>query len=180
MKNNIKKYYIYHVPGVKIGCSTEPNYRVKRQGYDKYEILETHTDIDIASQREIELQNQYGYYEIYNNTNYIQHYEFAKKGRNNSLGMGAKSQIENKIGIWSLSKEERASIRAKATEFAKLKNSTIVYQLDINENFIKKYSSIREAARETNISVYKIRRCLKSKSNIADGFIWKKYLKNVE
>jgi hypothetical protein len=173
MKNNIKKYYIYHVPGVKIGCSTEPNYRVKRQGYDKYEILETHTDINIASQREIELQNQYGYYEIYNKTNYIQHYEFAKKGRNNSLGMGAKSQIQNKIGIWALSNKQRMLNQVKATEKAKLKNSTIVYQLDINENFIKKYSSIREAARETNISVYKIRRCINNCTNIAGGYKWK-------
>jgi hypothetical protein len=38
-------YYIYHIKGVKIGCSTQPKIRVKRQGYTEYEILETHNDI---------------------------------------------------------------------------------------------------------------------------------------
>jgi hypothetical protein len=54
-------YYIYHIPGVKIGCSDNPKRRVKAQKYDYYEILETHIDINIASNREIELQKQYGY-----------------------------------------------------------------------------------------------------------------------
>jgi hypothetical protein len=54
-------YYIYHIKGVKIGCSTEPASRVKKQGYIAYEILETHTDIDVADKREKELQTQYGY-----------------------------------------------------------------------------------------------------------------------
>lgn len=55
------KYYIYHIPGVKVGCSKNPKSRVKGQGYNNFEILETHTDIDIASKREIELQIEYGY-----------------------------------------------------------------------------------------------------------------------
>jgi hypothetical protein len=54
-------YYIYHIPGIKIGCTNNPNRRVKEQGYSNFEILEKHTDIMIASNREIELQNQYGY-----------------------------------------------------------------------------------------------------------------------
>ena len=58
----IKTYYIYHIPGIKIGCSEDPKGRVKRQGYDNYEILEEYTDIHEASRREHELQRQYGYY----------------------------------------------------------------------------------------------------------------------
>jgi hypothetical protein len=54
-------YYIYHIPGVKIGCTTEPDKRVTAQGYSEYEILESYSDIHIASNREIELQKQYGY-----------------------------------------------------------------------------------------------------------------------
>lgn len=67
----MKKYYIYHIPNFvhkdgtvgKIGCTEEEDakVRVERQGYTEYEILETHTDIMIASDREIELQKQYGY-----------------------------------------------------------------------------------------------------------------------
>lgn len=57
----MKKYYIYHIKGKKIGVSTNPNLRVKNQGYNNFEILETHSDIHIVSYREIELQKQYGY-----------------------------------------------------------------------------------------------------------------------
>ena len=34
---------------------------MREQGFTEYEILETHNNIDIASTREIELQNQFGY-----------------------------------------------------------------------------------------------------------------------
>ena len=54
-------YYIYHIKGVKIGCSKNPQNRTRQQGATEYEILETHSDIHIASEREIELQKQYGY-----------------------------------------------------------------------------------------------------------------------
>ena len=54
-------YYIYHIPGVKIGCSTIPKIRVKNQGYEEFEILEQHESIDFADQREMELQIEYGY-----------------------------------------------------------------------------------------------------------------------
>ena len=72
-------YYIYHIPGIKIGCTTNPKQRVeKRQGYAKYEILETHTDINIASKREIELQQEYGY--KIDATPYSQSYQWARSG----------------------------------------------------------------------------------------------------
>jgi len=54
-------YYIYHVPGKKIGCSKEPENRVAKQGFSNFEILETHEDGWIAGDREIELQKEYGY-----------------------------------------------------------------------------------------------------------------------
>jgi hypothetical protein len=53
-------YYIYHIPGVKIGCTKNIESRIKAQGYSDYEILEEHTDIYVASDREIALQKQYG------------------------------------------------------------------------------------------------------------------------
>ena len=64
-------YYIYHIKGIKIGCSKFPKNRVKKQGYDNFEILEQYENIDIASKREIELQMQYGYIKdctLYNQT----------------------------------------------------------------------------------------------------------------
>jgi hypothetical protein len=56
------KYFIYHIPGVKIGVTQNPEYRItKRQGFTEYEILEEHTNVKVVSERERELQKQYGY-----------------------------------------------------------------------------------------------------------------------
>jgi hypothetical protein len=54
-------YKIYHIPGIKIGCSTQPKIRVKQQGYSNFEVLEKHEDIYVATDRERELQKEYGY-----------------------------------------------------------------------------------------------------------------------
>lgn len=55
-------YFIYHIPGIKIGCTNKPYRRIEsEQKQLKYEILEQHDDIMFASKREIELQKQYGY-----------------------------------------------------------------------------------------------------------------------
>ena len=58
------KYYLYHIPGKKIGVTCDIYNRVTdQQGYevDEYEVLETSDDIDYISDREIELQKQHGY-----------------------------------------------------------------------------------------------------------------------
>ncbi len=57
-------YYLYHIPGKKIGVTRDLNSRVTRQqGYsaDEYEVLLTSDDIDYISDKEIELQKSYGY-----------------------------------------------------------------------------------------------------------------------
>ena len=57
-------YYLYHIPGKKIGVTRDLNTRVTLiQGYkeSEYEVLEQSEDIDYISDREIELQQSYGY-----------------------------------------------------------------------------------------------------------------------
>jgi NTP pyrophosphatase (non-canonical NTP hydrolase) len=57
-------YYIYHIPGKKIGVTRNLKNRVTlMQGYKEgeYEVLEQSTDIDYISGREIELQKSYRY-----------------------------------------------------------------------------------------------------------------------
>ena len=57
-------YYIYHIPGKKVGVTRNLKDRVtKQQGYGvtEYEVLDSSTDIDYISRREIELQQSYGY-----------------------------------------------------------------------------------------------------------------------
>ena len=57
-------YYIYHIPGKKIGVTRDLNTRVTvTQGYspDEYEVLDQSDDISYISKKEIELQKSYGY-----------------------------------------------------------------------------------------------------------------------
>ena len=57
-------YYLYHIPGKKIGVTRDLNTRVTLiQGYKEteYEVLEQSDDIDYISDREIELQKSHGY-----------------------------------------------------------------------------------------------------------------------
>ena len=57
-------YYLYHIPGKKIGVTRDLNSRVvQQQGYDldEIEVLDQSTDIQYISDREIELQKSYGY-----------------------------------------------------------------------------------------------------------------------
>ena len=57
-------YYLYHIPGKKIGVTCDLNNRVtKQQGYetDEYEVLLSSNDIDYISNMEIQLQKAHGY-----------------------------------------------------------------------------------------------------------------------
>ena len=57
-------YYLYHIPGKKIGVTRDLNTRVTLiQGYkpSEYEVLDQSEDIDYISNLEIELQKSYGY-----------------------------------------------------------------------------------------------------------------------
>jgi len=63
MEDNLT-YYLYHIPGKKIGVTRNLNSRVtEQQGYspDEYEVLDQSNDIDYISSRELELQKSYGY-----------------------------------------------------------------------------------------------------------------------
>lgn len=55
-------FYIYHIKGIKVGCTNNPVERIeKQQGYKKYEILAKTDCIDEASRLEIEWQDKLGY-----------------------------------------------------------------------------------------------------------------------
>ena len=57
-------YYIYHIPGKKIGVTRDLKYRVEeQQGYspDEYDIVMKSDNINYISEQELYLQKQYGY-----------------------------------------------------------------------------------------------------------------------
>jgi len=98
-------YYIYHIPDIKIGCTTEPERRVKRQGYKDYHILEVHSDIDIASKRERELQKEYGY--RVDKAPYSHNYQQRVKNSKFAY-LGGIKVVKQKLGFHGATKEQRS------------------------------------------------------------------------
>jgi hypothetical protein len=111
-------YYIYHILGVKIGCSNNPTKRVKSQGYSDFEIIEEHTDIIIASNREIELQLQYGYSR--DNKPYYQTLEYQKiaveSSNNSDKTKKARLTTGKYIGNLAVESGQLASVRRLTNE----------------------------------------------------------------
>ena len=172
-------YSIYHIPGIKIGCSYRVADRVKEQGYTEYDVLETHTDIDIASIREKVLQKEYGLEEKFIKTDYKQQIEFGKAGQLATKGKpnkGAQFQVNNKIGMFGYSKEERLAINTKANIIRarisgeKRKRSVEVYDYKTGL-YITTFNSIQEAADKYNAN--NIHSVLNGSRNHSKGYTFK-------
>jgi hypothetical protein len=126
-------YYIYNIPGIKIGCTTQPHKRIiNQQKFSNYEILEEHDDIFIASNREQELQKQYGY--KIDKVPYWQAYKKAASRRKKltkqmmidngkkSGKIGGKIAFENKIGFFGMSKEKLKEVKISGGKAASIIN----------------------------------------------------------
>jgi nucleoside-specific outer membrane channel protein Tsx len=59
----MSKHYIYEIFGKKIGATNDVARRMKEQNAKEgeYRIIEEHTNAKVASQREMELQREFGY-----------------------------------------------------------------------------------------------------------------------
>lgn len=142
-------YYIYHIKGVKIGCTGNAKRRVKEQGHTEYEILETHTDIVTASEREIQLQKEYGY-EI-DDTPYHISVENLSKGWNTENSRYANSCRKN-------------NGHNTPTPIKVFKSGTIVGE----------YPSISEAGRSLSISKANITATLKGIYSQMNGYTFER------
>lgn len=118
-----------------------PKKRVKAQGYDVFEILENHIDKNSASDREIELQKQYGYsidLVKYNQTNYVQ------MGRTAGALAVSRGTIEKarKMGAPIAWKLPRTEEQMKSMDKARKVGAPIAWNLPRSE---KQLNSIKKA-----------------------------------
>jgi hypothetical protein len=158
-------YYIYHIPGIKIGCSKNPKRRVKQQGYTEFIILETHTDIQVASERERSLQKEYGL--KVDTTTYsksIQGYSLDK------VINAGRTSLEKQ---WKENRQEliERSKLSKPIMIEKYGKEILQYHLD--GKFIKEWKGIKEAARILNIKPPNLSATLNGRQKTCGGFIWK-------
>lgn len=131
-------HYIYHIPGVKIGCTKDIATRMRKQGFSDWEILEQHVDPQVAGDREWELQDQYGFPR--DAVHYTQLLEMSVKG-----GEASKNHLIN-LNI-QYSKERRAY----SYEFA-----------NHIKNLVDNGKSITALAKELNIPKTSVRRMAKN------------------
>tara|TARA_R110000803_G_C11863757_1_gene307515 strand:+ start:124 stop:741 length:618 start_codon:yes stop_codon:yes gene_type:complete len=188
-----KTFYIYLVPGVKIGCTDNVQRRVvKSQGFTEYTILEEHSDIYEASAREIKLQKQCGY-PVDKIPYYKSFFRFGseagkkgakasqpiilkKYGKEHFSKMGKLGQKKSHaIVMEKYGKEHFRMMRSKNDAHLKSAEvcSVIVHQYTKDNKFIKTYKSISAAAREYNASQSAISNCLRGKCKTSCGYIWK-------
>jgi hypothetical protein len=158
-------YYIYHIPGVKIGCSQNIKKRINHQKFSHYEILEEHSDVYLASKREQELQKQYGY--RVDNIPYYQSLKMITKAQ--EISLKTKNEWLPKVD-WK-AREEKIDQKAKwdkvklSENYIKmdrrsigLKSSThrkkIILQYDLDGNFIKEWDcGVNELSRKYGFNV---------------------------
>jgi hypothetical protein len=177
------KYYIYHIEGIKIGCTTNPKKRVKEQGYTEYSILETHDDINTASDREIELQKECGY-PIDKIPYYISIKNIDK----------AKDKIDyyktgKRLGKWAVDSGHLSTIckfGGKATGLMNTQNGhmdrmraagnfnrkSIVGYNRFTNQMIGEWNSLIECANELELKVPKISECINGKRKYHKDYIF--------
>ena len=158
-----KIYYIYEIWGKKIGCAVDLERRIKYQNAfngGRYEVLEVHTDVMLASQREIELQEQYGY--KVDNIPYWKTLINVKKAHNSEVRKKAVANTDYKARTANFDYKARAE-----------KQKKLINQYDLNGNFIKTWSSATEAAEKLNGHKSGIGSCCIGTQKSAYGYKWK-------
>jgi len=188
-------YYIYEIPGVKIGCTDNTHRRVElAQKTKDYKILEEHTNIYRASYREIKLQKQFGYpvdkvpyfisskvHEFRTEESFKQsalNHDYKELGKNTSKRQKGKlqPQLHTKEAMY---KKQKAKIgKAPAWSLDPIKCEKVqekkrikVNQYSLEGQFLKSWNSVKDAEGTLNIWSGGISRAAK-KGKLSGGFYW--------
>jgi hypothetical protein len=166
IENNSKNiYYIYHIPGKKIGCTKNPNSRLRQQNAKTYEILETHYDIQTASKREIELQIQYGY-----KVDTCSYYDATKKFK---IETAQKAGKASSTKSWKENRERELEKCSKAGKVNAELNGKPVIMCDMNGNPIKEFKNRTEAANFVNGNKAPLIQVIDKPNHSYKGYRWK-------
>tara|TARA_R100001510_G_scaffold56405_1_gene61899 strand:+ start:308 stop:1066 length:759 start_codon:yes stop_codon:yes gene_type:complete len=167
-------YYIYHIPGKKIGVTRDLNNRVTLvQGYKpkEYEVLDSSSDINYISTREIELQKFYGYKvdrTLYKNlvnkmkinaTEQTSTFPYPKKQLAKELKKNLGFKWETALGSFEISKETIEWIKVNSYVSMYDKERSYIYNKAYYEAFladstyekISLFELIREWANERDL-----------------------------
>jgi hypothetical protein len=157
-------YYIYHIPGIKIGCTKNPNSRLRQQNAKTYEILETHSDIHIASQREIELQKEYGY-----KSDTCTYYDSIKKF---TIETAIKAGKASATKSWKENRYRELEKSSKGGKAIAAITGKAVIMCDMNGNPIKEFKNRAIAASFINGFKSTLVGCIDKPNKSYKGYKW--------
>lgn len=155
-------YQLYHIKGIKWGCSKNLVKRLKQQGYSLVDVCEIveESNIDIASELEKEWNIRDGY-----SWNDSQDYRRVKK----MASIGGKATSANPINVNNFKKVASKNAVANSLK-SRYKLQKVVLQYDLDGNFIKEWPGVRYVKTHTNICCSK---CVRGLKKTAGGYIWK-------
>ena len=183
-------YTIYHVPGIKVGCtSRSPEVRVREQGFIYYEILEKVETLALASQRERYWQEELNYKvdrSTYINslanqvvaTKAAQTKEIKEKRKATmQISEVFKDSIKNNARLLQrkevIDKRKESYKNSKARKEVYDRKKIPVLQFNKAGDFIKEWTSGTEASKALGLYYTTVGACCRGYIKSAGGFIWK-------
>ena len=170
-------YYIYHIPGVKIGCTNNLERRIREQKFNDYELLEEHNDKFLAANRERELQKEYGY--TLDNISYTESLKRITKAQEVSIktkdewlpnvDWKAREEKINQKEKWDKVKLHPNYINRKITNGSE-QLKKILLQYDLDGNFIKEWNC---GVRNMPEQYKNAGGCAKTNKGTLYGFQWR-------
>jgi len=176
MKNKMTIYYIYEIPGVKVGCTKNLKKRVEQRQkcpLGKYKVLGAANNIKDASELEKEWQIKLGY--KVDKLNYIKVQNLVKKQNTPEAIAKAIANTDYKARTKNFDYDKKTkntdyqSFQAKRVE----KISKAIIQSDLDDNILNEYKNSVEASLKTGISKQQIRKCCRGEIKTSGGYKWK-------
>ena len=175
-------YTIYHIPGVKVGCTKNLDKRIKDQGYVNYEVIELVSTREQASIRERYWQEALGYqvdkisYEQLYTTG--MHNEQSSKKRKAAQLKSDRFRETRKLLVTVEAIQKRLETIKKSPTWkevrkqAAAKRKLVVIQYSKQGMFIKEWESAKEAALALKVVQSAIVNCATGKSITSAGYKW--------
>ena len=167
----METYYIYEIPGVKIGCTVDPERRQKEQiSKGEMIILETYTDLVEASERERELQLERGY--GIDGNSYVKQMKLVRAAQQPDV---IKRRTLNHD--YKAIHEKGAPKRKKYFPAFKKYNESRKIKIEkysLDNELLFTYESIKEAAKDLNVVPQTIHQTCIGLQKTCRGFILKK------
>jgi len=167
-------YYIYEIPGVKVGCTKDLKRRMQQQKVwfsKQYKVLGAANNPQDASDLEREWQIKLGYKTDNNSYDVM----LNKISKMNTPKAKAKRRANTDYTKRVINQEQRVKNTnwKEARTKAALATKKPVDQYDLQGNFIKRWDGKKDAAKALGLNHVCIGMCCNGKLNKSGGFIWK-------